>query len=126
VHLPRDITLSADAKAALTQIVAIMSDQVLGGEGFARWDVEEVMTLETRLGIAIGVDDLRIPEGDDTVVTLGIEHAALLLDGMAFTEMASADLPWFDMVQWTADFVTTELRQHWTDDEWHEYAVRSA
>jgi hypothetical protein len=125
VHLPRDITLSADAKAALTQIVAIMSDQVLGGEGFGRWDVEEVMTLETRLGIAIGVDDLRMPDGDDVVVTLGIEHAALLLDGMAFTEMASVDLPWFDMVQWTADFVTTEVRQHWTDDEWHEFAVRN-
>jgi hypothetical protein len=22
------------------------------------------------------------------------------------------------MVRWTTDFVTAELRQHWTDEEW--------
>jgi hypothetical protein len=43
---------------------------------------------------------------------------ALLLDGMAFTEIASADLPWIEMVRWTSDFVTSELRSHWTEAEW--------
>ena len=52
------------------------------------------------------------------------DDAALLLDGMAFTEMASVEFPWFDMVRWTADFITTELRQHWTDDEWRTLSAR--
>ena len=37
---------------------------------------------------------------------------------MAFTEVASAELPWIDMVRWTTDFITAELRQYWTDEEW--------
>jgi hypothetical protein len=124
MHAPRDITLGADAKAALTQIVAIMSDHVMESGGHGRWHPDQLMQLELRLGITIGVDDLRLPEGDGTVVTLDIDDAALLLDGMAFTEIASMDLPWFEMVQWTSDFITTELRQHWTDDEWRTYAAR--
>jgi len=27
-------------------------------------------------------------------------------------------LPWIDSVRWVTDFVTEELRQHWTEDEW--------
>lgn len=122
---PRDVTLTTDAVAALGQILAIMTDQALAGEGRPRWDVETLMSLEVRLGVATGVDDWSMPErGPDRVVTLGIDDAALLLDGMAFTEMASVEFPWFDMVRWTADFITTELRQHWTDDEWRTLSAR--
>ena len=60
---------------------------------------------------------------DTSTVTLGIDDAALLLDGMAFTEIASADLPWIDMVRWTSDFVTSELRSHWSDAEWLEFSA---
>jgi hypothetical protein len=42
---------------------------------------------------------------------------------MAYTEIASADLPWIDMVRWTSDFVSGELRQHWSDDEWLSIAA---
>jgi hypothetical protein len=27
------------------------------------------------------------------------------------------------MVRWTADFVTAELRSHWTEAEWRDLAV---
>lgn len=121
----RDIILTTDALAALGQILAIMTDQALAGEGRPRWDVETLMSLEVRLGVATGVNDWAMPEtGPDRTVTLDIGDAALLLDGMAFTEMASVEFPWFDMVRWTADFITTELRQHWTDDEWRNHAAR--
>jgi len=26
------------------------------------------------------------------------------------------------MVRWVTDFVTTELRQHWTEEEWRSYS----
>lgn len=126
MHLARQLALSGEARAALGQIVAIMTDQVLAGEGRPRWDVEQLMALEVRLGTAADIDDLvTLADSGDEVVTLGIDDAALLLDGMAFTEIASADLPWVEMVRWTADFVTTELRRPWTDDEWLAYATDS-
>lgn len=124
MQLARDVTLTGDARSALAQIVAIMTDQVLGGESAPMWEAEQLMALEVRLGIVIGVDDVGVGSDEITTVTIGIDDAALLLDGMAFTEMASADLPWFDMVRWTSDFVTAELRPHWSEADWQTYAAR--
>ncbi len=28
----------------------------------------------------------------------------------------------FDSVRWVADFITVELRQHWTEDEWRKFS----
>jgi hypothetical protein len=114
MRLPRAFELEPDARLALGQILGIMSDQAMSGDA-TRWDVERLMEIEARLGIVPGGFGL----GEESAtVTLGIDDAALLLDGMAFTEFASADLPWIEMVRWTSDFVTSELRSHWTDSEW--------
>ena len=120
MRLPRSIELEPDARLALGQIIGIMADQAMSGT-VARWDVERLMELELRLGIVpggLGLDDIADATSDTLTVTLGIDDAALLLDGMAFTEVASADLPWIEMVRWTSDFVTSELRSHWTQSEW--------
>jgi hypothetical protein len=116
VRLPRDLELEPEARMALGQILAIMADQVMSG-AVDRWSVERLMEIELRLGVVPGSSDIDLVDGDVTV-TLGIDDAALLLDGMAFTEIASADLPWIDMVRWTSDFVTSELRRPWTEAEW--------
>ena len=121
MRLPREIELEPDARLALGQILGIMSDQAMSGEP-TRWDVERLMELEARLGGMPGTFDIGHVD-DSARVTLGIDDAALLLDGMAFTEVASADLPWIDMVRWTADFVTGELRSHWTESEWMELSA---
>lgn len=124
MRLPRSIELEPDARLALGQIIGIMADQAMSG-AVARWDVERLMELELRLGLlpgGTGIDD--IDDASDTV-TLGIDDAALLLDGMAFTEVASADLPWIEMVRWTSDFVTGELRSHWTQTEWLQLTADS-
>ncbi len=123
MRLAREITLTGDARSALAQIIAIMTDQVLGEANNRRWTVDRLMELEARMGIVLGVDDVCAGPGETTTVTIGIDDAALLLDGMAFTEMASVDLPWFDMVRWTSDFVTAELRPHWSQDDWQTYAA---
>lgn len=107
---------------ALGQILAIMSDQAMSGAG-SRWDVERLMEIEMRLGVLGGTGGLEQLTDAETV-TLGIDDAALLLDGMAFTEIASADLPWIEMVRWTSDFVTSELRSHWSEAEWLELSSR--
>lgn len=126
VRLARDITLSGDARSALAQIIAIMTDQVLGEANNPRWRLDRLMELEARLGIVLGVDDVCAGPDETTTVTISIDDAALLLDGMAFTEMASVDLPWFNMVRWTSDFVTAELRPHWSEDDWQTFAAASS
>lgn len=115
MRLPRTIELQPDARMALGQIIGIMSDHIMSGAS-TQWDLERLLELEIRLGVVHGVVD-------DGPVTMGIDDAALLLDGMAFTEIASADLPWIEMVRWTSDFVTSELRGPWTADEWRELAA---
>ncbi len=123
MRLPRELTLEPEAQMALGQILGIMSDQVMSGID-ARWELERLMEVEARLGLVPGaLGPAQLDEAQP--VTLGIDDAALLLDGMAFTEIASADLPWIDMVRWTADFVTGELRGHWTDAEWLELSGES-
>lgn len=101
-----------------------MTDQVMSGVGRPRWEFEELMALEVRLGVTVGIDDLGLGDREASRQTVGIDDVALLLDGIAYTEVASADLPWIDMVRWTADFITAELRPYWTDEEWHEHASR--
>lgn len=122
MRFPREFELEADARMALAQILGIMSDQAMSGD-HARWDVARLMEVEARLGITLGVDDVGRGPQESAQVTLGIDDAALLLDGMAYTEIASADLPWIDMVRWTSDFVSGELRRHWSDDEWLSIAA---
>lgn len=122
MRYPRSFELEADARMALAQILGIMSDQAMSGDA-ARWDVGRLMEVEARLGITLGVDDIGRGPDESAPVTLGIDDAALLLDGMAYTEIASADLPWIDMVRWTSDFVSAELRRHWTDEEWLSIAA---
>lgn len=120
MRLPRSIELEPDARLALGQIIGIMSDQAMSGDG-ARWDLERLIELETRLGLLDGM----LADDSSATVTIGIDDAALLLDGLAFTEIASADFAWIEMVRWTADFVTAELRQFWTDAEWLQLAAET-
>ena len=105
---PRVIRLDREATLALSQILGIMLDQLFELEASQGWSTEHIIDLDARL-----VDSL---EGES--ITLGIDDAALLLQGMAVTELMSVDLPWFETVQWVTDFVTSELRQHWSDQEW--------
>lgn len=112
---PRDLRLQPEALAALLQLVGIMSDQVMSGD-MPRWEIEDLMRLEVMLETSAMVDEVPL--------TLGIDDVAMLLEGMAFTEMASVELPWFDMVRWTSDFITAELRPYWTDEQWHAHVER--
>ena len=111
---PRAIVFEQDAISALFEILGIMTDQLMEGNMVTRWDAEAVLDLQMRLS---GVQD-------GEAVEMGIDDAALLLDGMAFTEVMSVDFPFFEMVQWTSDFVTAELRSHWSEELWLAYAGR--
>ena len=111
---PRTIVFETEAVSALCEILEIMTDQLMEGNMLSRWDTEAVFELQMRLA---GV-------GAGEPVDMGIDDAALLLDGMAFTEVMSAEFSFIEMVRWTSDFITGELRSHWTEDEWLAYVGR--
>ena len=110
---PRLVMLEQDAVLALSQILGIMLDDLFGNVDSSGWNSERILDLEARL----------MAPAEEEGVLLGIDDAALLLQGMAFTEVMSQDLPWIDSVRWVTDFITEELRQHWTEDEWRTYSV---
>jgi hypothetical protein len=123
MHLPRTFELSSDARAAVAQLLGIMNDQLMDGSDAPRWDYDELMRLEHHFGVTTGIDDIGTGPSESATVTVGMEDVALLLDGMAYTEVMSEGFAWIDMVRWTADFITTELRGHWTDGEWRAFTA---
>lgn len=110
---PRLVMLEQDAVLALSQILGIMLDDLFGNVDSSGWNSERILDLEARL----------MAPAEEEGVLLGIDDAALLLQGMAFTEVMSQDLPWIDSVRWVTDFITEELRQHWTEDEWRKLTM---
>lgn len=139
VSQSRVMPLERDAASALRIILGIMSDQLVmfGGEdtGWGRrsWNLDEIMSLEQRIDALWPDETWGMTEADPHSASdrnhppkdfeLHIEDAELILAGMAFTEMASAEFPWADMVRWTSDFISTEIRALWTDDEWRRRAA---
>jgi len=109
---PRLVPLEHDAVLALSQILGIMLDQLLDGEDARGWSSEKILDLEARL----------MAPGENEGVLLGIDDVALLLQGMAYTEVMSQEFPWIDTVRWVTDFVTEELRKHWSEEEWRSIA----
>jgi hypothetical protein len=127
---PRDVMLPAEAASSIDQILGIVLDSFMGGSPTAHvgafgwgFDVEQVVDLEQRLRDVWNAEELSRGEGDERPIELSMEDVALILHGMAFTEVMSADLPWIDMVRWTSDFVTTQLRAPWTEDEWEAFGA---
>jgi len=108
----RTIHLQPEAVMAMSQILGIMLDQMFDAETSTMWSTAHIIELEARL----------ISPAEGEPIELGIDDASLLLQGMAFTEVMSAELPWIDTVRWVTDFVTMELRQHWTEEEWHNFS----
>ena len=127
---PRLVELPGEAASSIDQILGIVLDSFMGSSpsshvGAFGWgfDVEHVVELEQRLRDVWSAEELSRGEGVERAIELSMEDVALILHGMAFTEVMSADLPWIDMERWTSDFVTTQLRAPWTDEEWEAFGV---
>lgn len=114
--LSRTITLPIEAGAALRETLAILDDHQEAEDPYRS------ASLNLKILEAWGVDEWEALSGDDRAIEFDIEDAALILQGLAFTEVMSIELPWFDMVQWTVDFIVGELRPQWTDDEWATFS----
>lgn len=129
----RTLELDGAGAGALVTILGIVLDnaQEAQAEGYrTSWNLEHVIQLDSRFhevwpelaGLWSGLATDDALAGEARSIELHIEDAELLLAGMAFTEMASTELPFFEMVQWTSEFIAAELRQLWPDDLWRDRA----
>jgi hypothetical protein len=116
MSLPRTVTLPPAAAAALLEVLGIL------GDNRATDDPGHLFDLAARIHEVWPEEELVTQEGPDRDVVLHVEDAELLIGGLAYTEVMSADLPWIDMVRWSVGFVAAELRGHWSDDEWRARA----
>ncbi len=111
------MTLPIEAGGALRQTLGILDDHMEAEDPY------RAMALDQRLEELWSRDEWAAMSGPTREIQLELEDAALILQGLAFTEAMSVDLPWFDMVQWTVDFISAEIRPAWTDDEWRSIAA---
>ena len=118
VVLARTITLPIEAGAALRETLGILDDH---GEAE---DPYRSASLNLKILEVWNEEEWSAMKGPDRPIEFDIEDAALILQGLAFTEAMSAELPWFDMVQWTVDFIVGELQPTWTEDEWDAMASK--
>lgn len=116
--IARTITLPIEAGAALRETLGILDDHQEAEDPYRS------ASLNLKILEAWSDEEWSAMQATDRSIEFDIEDAALILHGLAYTEMMSTDLPWFDMVQWTVDFIVGELRPTWTDDEWDALASR--
>ncbi len=58
------------------------------------------------------------PQDGDIPVNVSLPEANLLLEGLRFTDVMSMDLPFYDAVVDTINFVGEQLLALWTNTEW--------
>jgi len=97
--LARTITLPIEAGAALRETLGILEDHREAEDPY------RAASLNLKILGAWDEDEWATMTAADRPIEFDIEDAALVLHGLAFTELMSAELPWFDMVQWTVAFV---------------------
>jgi len=112
----RELVLPIEGYAALRTLIGILDDTVA-------IDPERLEQIDDRLSAAWTPDEwaaMAPLEGapPDRALSLSIADAALLLDGLRVTEIASTGFPWFEQLVWVSDFVAGHLLGLWSDQEW--------
>ncbi len=109
----RTIVLPPAGAAALLTALGILEDNGV------RVDVALFLGLSNKLhGTWTPAEWDRMSDEDEREVTLTIAEADLVLQGLAFTEAMSVDLPWYPMVIETVRFVGDRLTGLWSSQEW--------
>lgn len=109
----RTIVLPPAGAAALITALGILEDNGV------RVDVELFLGLSNKLnGAWTPAEWERLSDDDEREVELSIAEADLVLQGLAFTEAMSVDLPWYPMVIDTVRFVGDHLTELWSPEEW--------
>ena len=105
--------MPAEGVIALQTVIGIIDDHALVADPWVYASLTK--TLQENTPVSTGGD------GEEIAISLTIAEADLLLRGLAFTEVMSVELPWYEMVVYTVQFVGDALLGMWTDSEWLDY-----
>jgi hypothetical protein len=109
----RLLRMPAEGVIALQTVIGIIDDHALVADPWVYASLTK--TLQENTPVSTGGD------GEEIEISLTIAEADLLLRGLAFTEAMSVELPWYEMVVYTVQFVGDALVDLWTAAEWLTY-----
>lgn len=109
----RTLTMPAEGVIALQTVIGIIDDHAIPADPWVYASLTK--TLQANSPVSTGA------EGDEISIPLSMPEADLLLRGLSFTEAMSVQLPWYEMVIFTVQFVGDALVELWTDAEWLAY-----
>jgi hypothetical protein len=109
----RLLRMPAEGVIALQTVIGIIDDHALVADPWVYASLTK--TLQENSPVSTGGD------GDEIELSLTIAEADLLLRGLSFTEAMSVELPWYEMVVYTVQFVGDALVELWSNDEWLTY-----
>ena len=109
----RMLSMPAEGVIALQTVIGIIDDHALPADPWVYASL--IKTLQENSPVSTGGD------GHEISIPLSMPEADLILRGLAFTEVMSVELPWYEMVIFTVQFVGDALVELWTDAEWLAY-----
>ena len=105
--------MPAEGVIALQTVIGIIDDHALPADQWVYASLTKTLTENSPVSTGA--------EGDEISILLTMPEADLLLRGLSFTEAMSVELPWYEMVIFTVQFVGDALVELWTDAEWLAY-----
>jgi hypothetical protein len=107
----RSLVLPWEGVEALRTVLGILDDHDVPVDAEAYQSISVTLLDAVMMG----------PQDGDIPVEVSLAEADLLLIGLRFTDVMSMDLPFYDAVVDTINFVGDQLLAMWSSDEWLAY-----
>jgi hypothetical protein len=104
----RRLVLPWEGVEALRTVLGILDDHDVPVDAEAYQSISVTLLNAVMMG----------PQDGDILIEVSLAEADLLLIGLRFTDVMSMDLPFYDMVVNTINFVGEQLLAMWTSAEW--------
>ncbi len=110
----RPLSLPWEGVESLRTILGIVDDHELGVDADDRASLDNKLLIAPQAMGPIGAGT----ESQEIAIGVTMGEADLLLSALRFTDMMSMHLPFYDMVVETVQFVSDQLTDLWSPEEW--------
>jgi hypothetical protein len=117
----RPLVLPWEGVESLRTILGIVADHDLKVDSLALASLEGKLDLAPQAMGAIGAGQ----ELSEVAIGVTMPEADLLLMALRFTDVMSMHLPFYDMVVSTVQFVSDQLTNLWSSDDWMTWRDRT-
>jgi hypothetical protein len=121
MHDSRPLSIPWEGIESLKVVLGIVDDHELKVDAAARESLDAKLDgAPKQLGpIAAG------EEHENLILQLTLAEASLLLNALHFTDLMSMELPFYDMVVHTVQFIGDRLTALWSPEEWMAFQDES-